>query len=216
MSRLIEKSFGTKLELVLTTFASTFFGVDTSQARQLATCRMTKYFLLNGSDWFDMLCEKEIVQQWLERETIRRRTIYLVTEYYTMVQPSSNQDAKLATSVGTSVQGPVLSAVGVPVPTPLDPSISMKVGGSHRKHETYHVPDEKVFAVTYQKVTLSNVKEGQPKYKVSDKRTWVPLCSVRAAGAESYSILADLEEVSSIPGCEQLETDEEILLFNPE
>ncbi|KAJ4146846.1 hypothetical protein LMH87_001405 [Akanthomyces muscarius] len=213
-SEFIERSYGTKLELVLASFASAFFKVESTHARRLAACRMTRYFILNADDWFDSVCGEKETQLWLERQTMRKKDIYLVTEYCTLVQHTSSTDTTLAASAGESVTAPLAAAAGISLPTPWDPSAAARVESSHTSRVSYEIPGEKVFWVGYQQVKLSKNKEGQLQYSLSDKRRWQELSSRRDDSVDKrVVVIADLCNVSIPDDCETLETEHTVYLF---
>jgi hypothetical protein len=213
-SDFIEKSYGTSLELILTSFASVFFKVQSSSAHQLGACRMTRYFILNVDKWFDTICGDSATQFWLERQTMRKKKIYLVTEFSTLVQTSSSVDKTLTFSVGGSAQAPLAAAIGAPLPTPLDPSISIGADKSDTRRVSYEIPGEKVVSIGYQQVKLSKNAEGKHEYTLDEKRKWIETCGVRAANVDAMEITAELAEVSIPQDCEAVETEDAVYFFD--
>ncbi len=214
-SEFIERSNGTKLELVLASFASAFFNVGSTHAQQLAACRMTRYFILNTDGWFDSVCGEKETQLWLERQTMRKKDIYLITEYCTLHQHASSVNTTLTASAGASFTVPLAAAGGIPLPTPLDPAVAARVEGFRAHRVSYEIPGEKVFWIGYQHIKISKSTEGRPEYILSEKRRWQSLGGRRDDGADKRAVVtADLGNISILEGCETLETEDAVYFFD--
>ena len=204
ISRLLASGNKGNFELTLAAFASTFFKGEHKDVRQLTAKQVKQCSLLNSTEWFDEICAARETRVWLERAAMRGRKTYLVTGLQTLTDASINDDHKRHFGTGAGLQAPLLAAAGVPVPTPLDPSVTIGSSVSRDAKIKYEIPDEKIYSIQYREVRL---RKGDAKEvlgaKLSSKTWWEQICADRLAvdldGDDDEVIAAEVTDVGEVP-----------------
>lgn len=135
---------------------------------------------------------------------MRGRKTYLVTGLQTLTDVSINDTSKMQFGTGAGLRAPLLAAVGVPTPTPLDPGVQADASVGQDAKTKYEIPDEKIYSIQYREVRL---KKGEakdlPSAKLSSKTWWEEICSDRLAvnleEDDDTIIAADLTDVTEVP-----------------
>ncbi|MCJ1333873.1 hypothetical protein MMC10_010579 [Thelotrema lepadinum] len=206
--KFFDKVHGTKLDLALGSFASTFFNIKTGLKKKIATARCTHYQLLDGDSWFEEICSHQFTQFWLERQKMQNRKIYLVTAFRTISDASQIHQKLFDLEIGAGVQAPLIAAVTggtIPLPSPLDPEAKASVPIRTYEGTQYTIPGERCYAIYYREVKISRPQEEEmSEYTLAAKTKWAEICSVRDAEVDEAVIeaeLADSSDRNQINGC---------------
>ena len=190
ISKVLQASKGTGLELALTAFASTFLKSESNIVRQLEAKQGIQHLLLNADDWFERICKSDLTRTWLERAAMRGKRAYLVTGLQTLTDVDLNfgRSEKHAGSFGVEV--PLLAASGIPLPTPLDPAVKANLSIEGGSKSVGKVPDEKIYGVQYREIKLKK-RSALVGANLTAKIWWEQICSDRGA---KYTENSDDEE----------------------
>jgi hypothetical protein len=224
ISRLLKASNGCGLEFTLTALASAWLKGENKNVRRLTAEAGRQSLLLNSTEWFNRICQAHETRLWLEKAAMRGRKTYLVTGLETLIKVEVTFDKGFQVRVGGDVQAPVLSATGLPIPTPLDPGAKVDYSIERGKENKYQIQDEKIYSVRYREIKLK--KSDSPKQVnalPSSKVWWEQVTSDRTVAEEDDldEDNTDFIEADILEGIEDLtfynfeEGDDEVYLYDP-
>lgn len=209
-STFVEKAPGTNLEVGLGSLGSALFEGRTSSIDRLSSCRCVQYYALDVDGWFDNICAEEETREWLERQAMKGRHVYLVTAYRTLQEASKSIGDENSLSAELEAQPPALAAAAIPTPTPADPSAKIRVDFTNIHGTGFEVPGEKVFCIYYQQVKLSKHRNGIVEYDLSSKTKWEELCVPPAQSDTDTVIEAELHDVERLDTNVLVEIDDDM------
>lgn len=223
LSEILDKTKGSGVEVVLSSFASLFLKSGKKDAKQLSAYRCTEYYMLNSESWFESICHEEPVRAWLELQAMRGKHVFLVTGYRTFTEATIAQQKASDLKAGATAQLPALAAGGGAVSTFLDPGF--KLSDEHQQSHGlgYEVPDEKAFGILYKEVKIkksAKTETHQIEPILSQTIMWEEIFGLRAAALKdedpesAIMVEVSLSEAEELPSeYSQIDLENERLAF---
>ncbi|KAI4105772.1 MAG: hypothetical protein L6R37_002519 [Teloschistes peruensis] len=205
----------------LTSFFSKHLKIGSDTIRSIEAAKGERCQLVQADEWLYQICSARTTQTWLERniQSLGKK-IWMITDTLILSDTKIKSVDQHKHSVGGEFTAPVMSLAGVPIPTPLDPSVGAATARDSRHERAMTVPDKMVFAVQYSRVKILKRRRGELSkdtgYGLDAKATWTPLWEMRG---ESKEFRADQGSESDGEGdneyveCEEQSEDQDEEIF---
>ncbi|KAL8692657.1 MAG: hypothetical protein Q9218_002357 [Villophora microphyllina] len=173
-----------KFQANLTSFFSKHLKIGSDTIRSIEAAKGERCQLVQADEWLYNICSARTTQTWLERniQSLGRK-IWMITDILVLSDTKIKSVDQHKHSIGGEVSAPVMSLAGVPIPTPLDPSVGAATARDSRHERAMTVPDKMVFAVQYSRVKILKRRRGDlskdADYGLGSKATWTPLWEMR-------------------------------------
>ncbi|QIW99843.1 hypothetical protein AMS68_005361 [Peltaster fructicola] len=183
-----DAAFSTTLTSLLSTGLSNRIGA----AIELALSVGNTYFLDNSESWFDKTITFDDTRRWMELQAKRKRTVYIIVGYQTVVDAQVTQSAHSSYSVDGKITMPIaasLAATGVVIPVPglVDPTLGLKSARSNAGKSLYMAPGEQVCAIHYREVKYKFLSSSIDNAQLSKTRQWFCIDSKLSVGGRRAS-----------------------------
>ncbi|KAI4258685.1 MAG: hypothetical protein LQ352_001111 [Teloschistes flavicans] len=174
----------------LTAFFSKHLKIGSDSIRSIEADKGERCQLVQADEWLYNICSARTTQTWLERTTQSLgKKVWMITDTLILSDTKIKSADQHKHSVGGEVSAPVMSLAGVPIPTPLDPSVGVATARDSRHERAMTVPDKMVFAVQYVQVKILKQRRGElskdPGYGLASRATWTPLWEMRGETRKS-------------------------------
>ncbi|KAK5141907.1 hypothetical protein LTR32_005641 [Rachicladosporium monterosium] len=178
-------SFQAALTKLLRVFASQ----SSDSVERIHTRKAYSYDLRNVPDKLDQLVADGDVKLWLEKVS-QRMPVYMIVAVHTVESATVGQDAQSSMRAGAAAKVPVAEAT-------LDVSAEVEHEHDDETKFSFVAPDERIIAVSYQKVLLKTFL-GDPKTPAMDKRTvWKSFSASREGTAGVQMVEASIGNTST-------------------
>ncbi|TKA28313.1 hypothetical protein B0A54_16112 [Friedmanniomyces endolithicus] len=190
-------SFQAALTKLLRVFASQ----SSDSVERIHTRKAYSYDLRNVPDKLDQLVADGDVKLWLEKVS-QRMPVYMIVAVHTVESATVGQDAQSSMRAGAAAKVPVAEAVApgasaTPAGETLDVSAEVEHEHDDETKFSFVAPDERIIAVSYQKVLLKTFL-GDPKTPAMDKRTvWKSFSASREGTAGVQMVEASIGNTST-------------------
>ncbi|KAL8737429.1 MAG: hypothetical protein Q9181_001675 [Wetmoreana brouardii] len=173
----------------LTSFFSKHLKIGSDTIRSIEAARGERCQLVQADEWLYNICSAKATQAWLERNLqALEKKVWMITDTLILGDTMIKSVDQHKHSVGGEASAPVMSLAGVPIPTPLDPSVGAATARDSRHERSMTVPDKMVFAVQYSRVKILKRRRGNLSndtgYRFGSKATWTPLWEMRGKADE--------------------------------
>ncbi|KAL9594362.1 MAG: hypothetical protein Q9219_007076 [cf. Caloplaca sp. 3 TL-2023] len=173
----------------LTSFFSKHLKIGSDTIRSIKAAQGERCQLVQADEWLYKICSVKATQAWLERNIqALEKKVWMITDTLILGDTTIKSVDQHKHSLGGEASAPVMSLAGVPIPTPLDPSVGVATARDSRHERSMSVPDKMVFAIRYSRVKILKRRRGNPLsdtgYRFGSKATWTPLWEMRGKGDE--------------------------------
>lgn len=156
------------------------------------------YVLRQPTRWFNELCEKEEVQNWLQEQIEYGNQVYFVIGLYTIFDAAVSDNLEQVSKLNGGVSASVSDIAGLPV----SPAVNVGLSASHERNRgTTHrctLPGEQIYAVRLKKVVYRTWQTKDAKNARLAKHSHWKMASDNRSSAEESSEIVEvfLEEDS--------------------
>ncbi|EPS41016.1 hypothetical protein H072_5101 [Dactylellina haptotyla CBS 200.50] len=159
------------------------------------------YQLKNSATVFENICEDTETRKWLKRMIDRRRAVYMVVGFETIIDARVSFKNLQTNEKGGELMAPVstalTAALGIPIPLTdvLDVGAGVSKTSGYGVETSFSTPGEMIFAVQYRKLEFSWLSSKDIDKATLRKSRWIINLGVRSVEESQVDDVIDVQFV---------------------